>query len=175
MLSLATHFFMSYQFNASEMLLSNYRLNFYLNGSVLGCSHLLSTIVAFFVANSCPRRMGIIVGESVSLVIACALLGWMACLEEGECSESTKNKQTIALFVYRLLVGFSYDLFYMSQTEFFPSQIRSTAVLFTSLAMCVAVMLVPPLQSWFEANNWSIFTTFLLSSLGMLLCTIPFP
>ena len=86
-----------------------------------------------------------------------------------------KNWQTVVLFLYRFFITFAYDMFYLIQAEFFPSQIRSIGLMATASTMRAAVMIVPFLQAWFESNHWSIFATFVLSSAAMILFTVKFP
>ena len=169
------HMIMSFQFNGVELLLEDYEMNFYLNGAILGSSHLLACILTVWIEKACPRRMGVIVPEAITLVIGAALLFWLPCLHENECSSGQRNIQTILLFCYRFSVAFAYNLFYLGQAEFYPSQIRSIGMMTTSITMRFGVMLVPPIQAFFHAHDLSIFITFLISSLLMILFSIGFP
>ena len=46
-----------------------------------------------------------------------------------------KNWQTVVLFLYRFFITFAYDMFYLIQAEFFPSQIRSIGLMATACSI----------------------------------------
>lgn len=57
----------------------------------------------------------------------------------------------------------------------FPTQIRSLAMQFTSSICTVAVIMTPPIQTFFKAKGVSIIITFSISCLLIILATIKMP
>jgi hypothetical protein len=63
----------------------------------------------------------------------------------------------------------------MAQFEMFPTQIRSLAIQFTSSICTVAIIMAPYIQSFFKAQGFSIFITFTVSCIMIILAAIKMP
>ena len=79
LLSLGMHFCIAYQFNATELVLNDFEMDFYLNGVILGSSHFFATIAALYGVNECPRKLGIIGSEVVAVGLGLVLLIGLPC------------------------------------------------------------------------------------------------
>lgn len=172
-LSFILHFVTNYQFMAPELVLADYSLSVYLNGSLIGFSELLGCILSYFIIDSYPRKKMIFSTEVVSFGFALLLLLFFSC-NEG-CSPGEELFQTVGLFCFRFLTTITYNYFCMVQYEVFPNQVRGLALQGTSIASCIAVVVVPGVMLWSKTVGLSIMASFGLSCLLAILFTVGLP
>ena len=132
-------------------------------------------IVAIFIVDVAPRKIAIISSQLGGLVVSIVLAVWLPCLATSECSAVGKTLQSVGLLFYRFLTCVTYAFFYLSQLEFFPAQIKTTALMLTAIPMRLAVVIIPYVQLWAESTSISIIFTYSLSSLLLVACTVGFP
>lgn len=172
-ISFMLHFVTNYQFMAPELVLADYSLSVYLNGSLIGFSELLGCIISYFIIDSYPRKKMILLTEAVSLGFALLLFFFFSCHEN--CSRGAQLFQTVGLFCFRFVTTLTYNYFCMVQYEVFPNQVRGLALQGTSIASGLAVVVVPTVMVWSKTVGLSIMASFGLSCLLAIIFTVGLP
>ena len=113
-------------------------------------------------------------GQVINLIITTLLFFFTSC-ERGECSQGLQVLQTVGLFVFYCLGTVCYFYFYTVQVEYFPTQIKATALLVTAISARSALVVVPLIQQWFIEIRVNVILSFAISSFLYIVFTLPFP
>ena len=85
-MSLGMHFCISWQFNATELVIKDYSINVYLSGPIIGMSGVASMVFSIFITEFVPRKNGIIGLNIAAAIIGLALFAWLPCRGD-KCSQ----------------------------------------------------------------------------------------
>ena len=174
-LALIKNLFLGFQAEATQLALKDYAANIYLNGTLMGVASIIGMVYCAFTLDTVHRRKAVIVGETISIVIAGGLIIWVPCLPDDHCSPTSQMVQSAGLFLYRAITSISFTFFFISQTEYFPTQIKFLALTFVNIPSRLSIVIVPPTQLLFEHLHASIIWSFLISSVVMLIGGYFFP
>jgi len=86
-------------------------------------AEVLGSGVCIFFIDKYERKKIVYVTCFLQCLILCMILRYANCYDE--CSVEESWFQTAGLFAFRLLVGITYNVFYVITYEMFPTQIRS--------------------------------------------------
>lgn len=84
-ISVVIHFFISFEFNAPEMVLNDFAMNIYFNGVIIGFSEIFASVYCYFLVNNTQRKKAIYVTSTLGLAVACFVLLFASCSSGEEC------------------------------------------------------------------------------------------
>jgi hypothetical protein len=114
--------------------------------------------------------------QILAILVSAPIFFFASCNDSVEkCGVLSSVVQISGIFLFRLFATIGFNTFYMALFEMFPTQIRSLALQFTSSIFTLAIVITPHVQSFFKAQGYSIFITFTVSCIMIILAWIKMP
>lgn len=105
--------FIQFNFDGPELMITEFSMPIYLNGFILGISELFSCLVGYLMVDKFERKKMMLGSTCLAILVGLPVVLVSNCQED--CTKFQQIFQTVGLFLFRMLMSFTFTTFILTQ------------------------------------------------------------